>query len=269
MELSLFFIILAVILIFSLIGYSIWAAKQEKSKMFENDFSNRPAQPINLQQETTKLNQEVNISPSLTQSFSEAEQAPLKSDIEQNLEQSVNKIKIKLNNQDDVVEEPQAEDIQPSLFVNQDFEEQEEIIEENSESKKEKEEQIITLYLVAPENQIFNGLELIHKLEEIGLQYGEHKLFHRHIDNAASPVIFSVANMMQPGVFDLNNVDSLEVVGLVFFMYIPSSGNDVANLRLMISTVESLSKSLGGFVLNEKRALFDEQSHLEYIQRVQ
>ncbi len=266
MDLSILFVVLAGILIIFLIGYSIWSSNQEKSKMFENDFSNRPAQPINLQQEPTDLKPKIDFTQPTTE--------PIRNDVDSSVERSLSNIKIKLNDQSYKDEKPNIDDIQPSLFTNQEIEEETEIelIQESnleSDENNNKEEQIITLYLVAPENQSFNGLDIVQKLEEIGLQYGEHQIFHRHIDNAASPVIFSAANMMQPGVFDLDNIESLETVGLVFFMYIPSLGNDVANLKLMISTVESLSKSLGGFVLNDQRTLFDEQSHLEYIQRVQ
>ncbi|MDP8080211.1 cell division protein ZipA [Phocoenobacter skyensis] len=264
MELSIIFFISAGILIALLIGYSILSSHKEKSQMFENNFSNRPQQPI------TPLNE-----PSFkktSQTASQPERA-INAGSNRDMEQSLKSIKISLNDEESVPNKQQIEEIQPSLFSNQDTEEQEPELDAPKIAEQEKsdvKEQIITLYLVAPENTEFKGEEIIHKLEEMGFQYGEHQIFHRHIDNAASPIIFSVANMIQPGVFDLSKIDSFSTIGLVFFMHIPSlSGKDVANLRLMISTVESLSQSLGGFVLNDKHTLFDEKSHLEYIQRVQ
>ena len=122
--------------------------------------------------------------------------------------------------------------------------------------------------MVAPEGQQFNGELVVQNLETVGLQFGEYNIFHRHLDNASSPVLFSVANMMQPGVFDLNNLEKFATVGLVFFMHLPSAGNDLANLKLMIRTVESFAQSVGGFVLDEQHQIFDDAARQNYLLRV-
>ena len=47
MELHILFFILAGILIAILLGFSVWSARREKSRVFSNTFSTRPpAQPI-------------------------------------------------------------------------------------------------------------------------------------------------------------------------------------------------------------------------------
>ncbi|MDP8034103.1 cell division protein ZipA [Pasteurella atlantica] len=280
MELSIIFFILAGILITLLIGYSILSSRREKSHIFENDFASRPQQPI------TPLNELSFSHLSQNEKYDNVQDDTSTKQLSENnenstVEKSVNKIKIRLNNKKNAKEKEKqkqkVEERQLSLFNTQDTiknEEEEVEVEKQAPEvtqtqEKTTEEKIITLYLVAPENKEFSGEEIVQKLEEMGFQYGEHKIFHRHIDNSASPIIFSVANMMQPGVFDLDKIHSFSTIGLLFFMYIPSAGNDVTNLRLMISTVESLSKSLGGFMLNDQQALFDKQSHLEYIRRVQ
>ncbi|WP_150539257.1 cell division protein ZipA [Actinobacillus vicugnae] len=132
------------------------------------------------------------------------------------------------------------------------------------------ENNIITLYVVAPENQQFRGDYVVQSLEALGFQYGEYQIFHRHqhMGNSASPVIFSVANMMQPGVFDLTKIEQFSTVGLVLFMHLPSEGNDQVNLKLLLKTTENLAQSLGGFVLNEQREIFDEASRQAYLARV-
>lgn len=129
---------------------------------------------------------------------------------------------------------------------------------------------IVTLYVVAPEGRQFRGDTVVQSLEALGFQYGEYKIFHRHqhLGNSASPVIFSVANMMQPGVFDLANINYFSTVGLVLFMHLPSEGNDTVNLKLLLKATESLAQSLGGFVLNERREIFDEASRQAYFERV-
>ncbi|MDP8101489.1 cell division protein ZipA [Phocoenobacter atlanticus] len=285
MELSIIFFILAGILITLLIGYSILSSRREKSHIFENDFSSRPQQPITPLNELSFSHLSQNEKYDNVQDDTSTEQLPENNE-DSAVEKSVNKIKIRLNNKKNAKAKEKekqkqkvekVEERQLSLFNTQDTiknEEEEIAVEKQAPEvtqtqENTTEEKIITLYLVAPENKEFSGEEIVQKLEEMGFQYGEHQIFHRHIDNSASPIIFSVANMMQPGIFDLNKIHTFSTIGLLFFMYIPSAGNDVTNLRLMISTVESLSKSLGGFVLNDQQALFDKQSHLEYIRRVQ
>ncbi|VTR52785.1 cell division protein ZipA [Actinobacillus pleuropneumoniae] len=69
-----------------------------------------------------------------------------------------------------------------------------------AEQKPVAENNMLTLYVVAPEGQQFRGDYVVQSLEALGFQYGEYQIFHRHqhMGNSASPVIFSVANMMQP-----------------------------------------------------------------------
>lgn len=129
---------------------------------------------------------------------------------------------------------------------------------------------MVMLYVVAAEGYQFNGEHVVQCLEALGFEYGEYQIFHRHkhLGNNNSPVIFSVANMMQPGVFDLDNIQNFATVGLVMFMHLPTEGNPMANLKLMLQSAERLAQSLNGFVLNERREIFDETSRLEYLKRV-
>lgn len=141
---------------------------------------------------------------------------------------------------------------------------------DNVEQATVAENNMITLYVVAPEGQQFRGDYVVQSLEALGFQYGEYQIFHRHqyMGNSASPVIFSVANMMQPGVFDLTNIEQFSTVGLVLFMHLPSEGNDAVNFKLLLKTTENLAQALGGFILNEQREIFDEVSRQAYLARV-
>ena len=51
-------------------------------------------------------------------------------------------------------------------------------------------------------------------------------------------------------------------------MQLPSVGNDLVNLRLMIRTVESFAQAIGGFVLDEQHELFNDESRQQYLRRV-
>lgn len=290
METHILFFILAGLIIMVLIGATIWSARREKSRIFSNTFSTRPpSTPINSEQ-----NNEV------IPSFSNASLAPEHSEIDEQLtthftqsqreeiEQSISNIKISLPGEEQAVfseqlsaqrsAESSVEVIEKNTSLNNYFttgqpqEEVEPILNEYAQDETSVNTsqipKIITLYVVAAEGQQFYGEQIIQSLENLGFQYGEYQIFHRHIDNASSPILFSVANMMQPGIFDLNNINQFTTVGLTFFMQLPSSGNDLVNLRVMIRTVESFAQSMGGFVLNEQHQLFDEHSRQAYLSQV-
>lgn len=268
METHILFFILAGLLIAVLIGYSLWAARREKSRVFSNTFSTRPVSaPVGSSSPTESETVLHPLDEVAQQAEPEAVQEAEWQAQQEEIENQVQGIKIKLPNQAEPVATqatPVFAAAEPQPQVTLQTQAQEEKIVEEAPVQNE----FVTLYVVAAEGAQFNGWQVAQQLDALGLQFGEYHIFHRHIDNANSPVLFSVANMMQPGVFDLNNLEQFYTVGLVFFMQLPSPTNDLANVRIMINTAESLAKSLGGFVLNDQQQLFDETSRQAYLLRV-
>ncbi|MGC6342008.1 cell division protein ZipA [Bisgaard Taxon 45] len=126
----------------------------------------------------------------------------------------------------------------------------------------------IMMYVVAPEHYQFQGARLAKILDELGFLFGEHNIYHRHADlSVNSPVLFSVANIEQPGTFDYNMHD-FSTIGIALFMQLPSEGNDLMNLRMMIRAAKSIAEELGGFVLTDQQAIFDEQAEKAYLDKV-
>lgn len=275
METHYFFFILAGVLIAILIGNSIWSARREKSRVFEaNNFDKRPVHSNAAVQSPEN---------SFIHQTQQVPQTPDAETVHREVEQSLNNIQIRLPNQPETLQAaPQQETPfygqantqeyaqQPLAPQYEQHEQSAPVVQLEPEPVQEVVEPtgIITLYVVAPQNQQFNGENVVRQLENLGFQFGEHQIFHRHIDNSASPVIFSVANMVQPGIFDLNQLHHFSTVGLVFFMHLPSPGQDLVNLRLMMHTVDSFAQELGGFVLNDQQQLFDEASREEYLRRL-
>ena len=278
METHILFFILAGLLIAILVGYSLWSARREKSRVFSNTFSTRPpATSVN----NTPIS---SVPPTLnTEGFNVPEQNNQAQQVDtfhqQELEHSVRSIKISLDGQSTESHlSQQTYDIeQTPVQQSQPVEESqihiaEPVVSVQSEPQAvveaETPQQIITLYVVAAEGQQFYGEAIQQNLEALGFQFGEYQIFHRHLDSSASPVLFSAANMMQPGVFDLNQMEYFTTVGLVFFMHLPSAGSDLANLRSMLNTVEKFAQSMGGFVLDEQQQLFNDETRRQYLLRV-
>ncbi|WKS98072.1 cell division protein ZipA [Gallibacterium anatis] len=157
----------------------------------------------------------------------------------------------------------QAEPEQPQQRVA--TEEQSSVIANEASQKKP---DFIMLYVVAPENRQFYGVHIQEILEELGFIFGEYNIYHRHLDvnMVKSPIIFSVANMVQPGTFDPNNMENFSTIGLTLFMRLPSPASDIVNFRMLCRAAETLAEKLNGFVLNDKREIFDDNSRDRYLQ---
>ena len=127
----------------------------------------------------------------------------------------------------------------------------------------------VQLYVISNQNRDFYGPQLSQSLENLGFIFGEHQMYHRHLDlSVASPVLFSVANIEQPGTFDYYNMAEFSTIGIVFFMQLPSPGNNLANLRTMIRAAKTIAEDLGGVVLTEQQEIFDDVAEQDYLSRI-
>jgi cell division protein ZipA len=115
-------------------------------------------------------------------------------------------------------------------------------------------ERIVSLFVIAREGHFFNGADLIVAAEKAGLEYGDMGIYHRLVDGKRElGPIFSVANMLKPGSFDLTRVDALRTPGLSFFMALPGPVTALDAWDAMLPTAQRLAELLDGQVLDEER----------------
>ena len=127
----------------------------------------------------------------------------------------------------------------------------------------------VQLYVISNQNREFYGPQLSQSLENLGFIFGERQMYHRHFDlSVASPVLFSVANIEQPGTFDYYNMAEFSTMGVVLFMQLPSPGNNLANLRMMIRAAKTIAEDLGGVVLTDQQEIFDDVAEQDYLSRI-
>jgi cell division protein ZipA len=115
-------------------------------------------------------------------------------------------------------------------------------------------ERIVTLYVVARGNGRFSGSDVAVAAEKAGLEFGDMQIFHRPLDGKpeAGP-IFSVANMVKPGTFDMSRIDELQTPGLSFFMTLPGPLPALDAWDSMLPAAQRMAELLGGHVLDEER----------------
>ena len=121
--------------------------------------------------------------------------------------------------------------------------------------------EVFMLNVVARSREGFRGEDILHILLACDLRFGDMNFFHRHEFEAGRGAIqFSVANMMQPGVFDIDRMGDLATPGLVFFVTLPGPEDMMKAFDYMLETAQAVARNLEGDVLDEARNPLSKQS---------
>ena len=115
-------------------------------------------------------------------------------------------------------------------------------------------EKIITLYVAARAGEKLRGPDIVVAAEKAGLTYGHMQIFHRLVENHPERgPIFSVANIMRPGSFDMATIQELETPAIAFFLTLPAPLTALDAWEKMLPTAQRMSELLDGVVLDESR----------------
>ena len=126
---------------------------------------------------------------------------------------------------------------------------------------------VFILYVVAQAEEGFSGTDILETLLACDLRFGDMDFFHRHERaSGRGPIEFSVANMMKPGVFDIDNMEPLQTRGLMFFVTLPGPADMLKAFDYMYETVKVVAKNLGGDIQDETRSVITRQS-LEHMRQ--
>jgi cell division protein ZipA len=122
-------------------------------------------------------------------------------------------------------------------------------------------DRVISLFVLAPGGVPFRGTFLIEALEKAGLEYGDMQIFHRRERHSGSDaVLFSVANLVEPGTFDLSAMEHFTTRGLVLFLQLPGPFDAIRAFDAMVEAARSLADSLEGNVCDATRSVLTNQT---------
>ncbi|MEL0007747.1 MAG: cell division protein ZipA, partial [Luminiphilus sp.] len=126
---------------------------------------------------------------------------------------------------------------------------------------------VFILYVVARSEEGFAGMDILQTLLSCDLRFGDMDFFHRHeLASGRGPIEFSVANMMKPGVFDIDNMEPLQTRGLMFFVTLPGPTDMLKAFDYMYETAKVAAKALDGDIQDEKRSVVT-RSSLEHMRQ--
>ncbi|MDH3527182.1 MAG: cell division protein ZipA [Gammaproteobacteria bacterium] len=122
-------------------------------------------------------------------------------------------------------------------------------------------DKVVTLFVMAPPGVPFRGSFLMEAMAKAGLEFGDMQIFHyleRH--NGRDRVLFSVANLVEPGSFDPHAMDDFSTRGLVLFLQLPAAFDALKAFDAMVAAARSLATSLEGNVCDSTHSVLTNQT---------
>jgi cell division protein ZipA len=131
-------------------------------------------------------------------------------------------------------------------------------------------EDVIIVSVMARDRSGFPGAALLEILLANGLRYGHRSIFHRYTgEEREEESLYSVANAVKPGTFDLNKMESFHTPGVTLFLSLPSpGGKPMEAFDSMLATARAVAEQLNGELRDENRSVMMGQTIEHCRQRI-
>ncbi|MCP1726955.1 cell division protein ZipA [Natronospira proteinivora] len=122
-------------------------------------------------------------------------------------------------------------------------------------------QKIIAMHVMARDEDGMAGERLRQVLETAGTRHGQYNIFHRSERDALGQpkLLLSVANMMEPGYFELETMDEEYFRGISLFAVLPGPLPGVKTFHEMLSLAQTVAEEVNGEVCDEARNPFSRQ----------
>lgn len=110
-------------------------------------------------------------------------------------------------------------------------------------------DRVFSIHVMAT-TQLFEGRQLLELLLQYGLRFGDMDIFHRHEHpTGQGDILFSMAQAVEPGTFNIDSLSRDLVPGVSFFMSLPGKKSTLA-FDLMTDTARRLAYELQADLLD-------------------
>ena len=117
---------------------------------------------------------------------------------------------------------------------------------------------VVVLHLISDSGSPISGEELVGALQKQNLKYGDMGIFHC-LENETNKKIYSVANALEPGSFDLSDMASFSTVGITFFFTPDEHSEPIPAFDKMLEDVSIISQELGCVLKDQHMSPFGGQ----------
>lgn len=107
----------------------------------------------------------------------------------------------------------------------------------------------------------FYGDDILCVVPEVGLELGDMDIFHHYGDAPEQQsALYSMANMVEPGVFPIDAMDNFSTPGLTIFARLPGPKDGLSIFADMLYTAEQLADLLDGELRDETHSALSKQT---------
>lgn len=124
------------------------------------------------------------------------------------------------------------------------------------------EQKVVVIHVAAADGRLYRGDDMAAALERAGLRFGAHRIFHWLDDDGA--ILFSAANMIEPGYFDMDQLAEMRGPGLALFLQLPAPFDGLTAFERMLETGRELAEMLDAALLDARRCDLTQQA-IEHI----
>ena len=118
---------------------------------------------------------------------------------------------------------------------------------------------LVYLTLIAKQGRV-SGRVVLDSLDEEGFRPGLMRLYYWR-DDAEPVVVFGVANMVEPGLLDPEELPGMETPGLVTFMSVPEdAASAFGTLNAMVAVSRRLARRIDATLCDETRSTLTAQA---------
>lgn len=139
----------------------------------------------------------------------------------------------------------------------------------NQSASSGQEQEVLVLNVRAQDDDHISGAALLPMLLTLGFKFGDQDIFHRHVNaNGKGPVLFSLANMFKPGIFDIDNLETFSTQGVSLFMILPIEGDPHQVFNMMHNAARKLADEFNAQVLDGRRSVLTKQGLQQYVEKI-
>ena len=130
-------------------------------------------------------------------------------------------------------------------------------------------QEVLVVNVLCKDGQVFKGPDLLQLLLACDLRFGKRSIFHRYEKaNAKGAIQFSVANLVEPGTFNLDAIDSFTTPGVCFFMSLPGPEQPLTAFNYMVETAQVLVRHLHAELRDDAHSVMTAQTIEHCRQRI-
>jgi len=118
------------------------------------------------------------------------------------------------------------------------------------------EDDVVSLFVVADRGEELKGEQILSSTFAAKLEYGDMNIFHRK--DQQGKIMFSMANMLEPGWFDFEKMHEIKTRGITLFTQLSLCTDPVESLDEMLVCAHSLATMLNGQLCDQNRQLLNE-----------